>query len=227
MSFGVDDEDRVRILRGVKLSEDVLQRMRGVANIAPERTPSQPSSPPKDTGSPPQKNQQHRAPPTPPPEKPASSAKEEQNRYRQQQQMLKDELAKVTRKREEATKAMNRERLQIRKEAEKVKQLAKQLQKKDAQLKALDAFYKEQLAQMGKKNLERYQESKEQFHEAASKTEANIRARNTEPVCLDLQTKILSCYKESGDRSLACSTLAKEYMQCIDAARKNLFINRG
>lgn len=80
---------------------------------------------------------------------------------------------------------------------------------------------------MEKRNLERYQESKEQFHEAASKTEANIRARNTEPVCSGLQTKILSCYMESGDRSLACSNLAREYMQCINAARKSLLTNRG
>ncbi|CAN9515853.1 unnamed protein product [Ophioblennius macclurei] len=238
VSFGVDDEDRVRILRGVKLSEDVLQRMRGVANIAPERTPSPTSSPQKDTGaspsgasrsgSPPRKTSQHRATPTPPPGKPASHAKEEQKRFERQQTMLKDEMAKVAqREREEAAKAMSRERLHARKEAEKVKQLAQQLQKKDSQLKALDAFYKEQLAQLEKRNLERYRESKEQFHEAASKTEANIRARNTGAVCSGLQAQILSCYKDSGDRSLDCSDLTKEYMQCINAAKKNLLINHG
>ncbi|XP_029974789.1 MICOS complex subunit mic25a isoform X2 [Salarias fasciatus] len=233
VSFGVDDEDRVRILRGVKLSEDVLQRMRGVANIAPERTSSPTSSPRKDTGtshsgSPPRKSPQHRAPPTPPPGKPSSQAKEEQKRYERQQTMLKEEMAKAAqREQEEAAKAASRERLHARQEAQKVKQLAQQLQKKDSQLKALDAFYKEQLAQLEKRNLERYRESKEQFHEAASKTEANIRARNTDPVCSGLQAQILSCYRESGDRSLGCSDLAREYLQCINAAKKNLLINHG
>ncbi|XP_073326326.1 MICOS complex subunit mic25a [Pagrus major] len=244
VSFGVDDEDRVRILRGVKLSEDVLQRMRGVANIAPERKSSA-SIPQKDTGasrspssSPrPQQSPQHRAQPNTQSNtsKPASHSKEEQRRYEQQQTKLKEELAKVAqRESEEMTKARTRERLQTRLEAEKGKKLAQQLQKKDSQLKALDAFYKEQLAQLSRgechchrQNLQRYEQSKEQFHEAASKTETIVRSRNTEPVCSGLQSQILSCYKGNSDQTLRCSDLAKEYMRCIDAAKKNLLVNHG
>lgn len=246
VSFGVDDEDRVRILRGVKLSEDVLQRMRGVANIAPERTPTSPSSTQKDTGASrstssssrpkqrPKQSSQSSA------SKPDSYAKEEQRRYEQKQKILKEELAKVAQREREAaiqeiTKAMNQERQQTRQEAEKTKQLSademeelvQKLQKKDSQLKALDAFYKEQLAQLEKRNMERYEHSKEQFHEAASMTEANVRARNTDPVCAGLQSQILSCYRENGDQTLRCSDFAKAYMQCISAAKKNLLVNRG
>ncbi|XP_022613193.1 MICOS complex subunit mic25a-like isoform X1 [Seriola dumerili] len=250
VSFGVDDEDRVRILRGVKLSEDVLQRMRGVANIAPERTSSSPSSAQKDTGasrspspsSRPQQSSQNRPQPSTQSStsKPDSRTKEEQRRYEQKQKIHKEELAKAAQRQREAamqemTKAMNRERQHTRKEAEKTKQLspdemevmAQQLQKKDSQLKALDAFYKEQLAQLEKRNLERYEHSKEQFHQAASKTEANVSARNTDPVCAGLQSQILSCYRENGDQTLRCSDLAKAYMQCINAAKKNLMINHG
>ncbi|XP_008273707.1 coiled-coil-helix-coiled-coil-helix domain-containing protein 6, mitochondrial-like isoform X2 [Stegastes partitus] len=239
VSFGVDDEDRVRILRGVKLSEDVLQRMRGVANIAPER-PSATSSPQKDTGasrtassgSRPQQNPQHRAQPSNPSSKPASYAKEEQKRFERQQTALKEEFAKLAQRekeaaREEMTKAMSRERQHKRQEADKAKQLAQQLQKKDSQLKALDAFYKEQLAQLEKRNGERYQQSKEEFHQAASKTEASIRSRNTDAVCPGLQGQILTCYKENSDQTLKCADLAKEYMQCINAAKKNLLVNHG
>ncbi|XP_032377075.1 MICOS complex subunit mic25a isoform X3 [Etheostoma spectabile] len=242
VSFGVDDEDRVRILRGVKLSEDVLQRMRGVANIAPERASPSTSSPQKDTGtsrspsssSRPQQSTQPQAQPSTPPgsSKPAYDAKEEQRRYERQQAVLKEELAKVAQReraaaREEMTKAMTQERQHIRQEAENTKQLAQQLQKKDAQLKALDAFYKEQLAQLEKRTLERYEQSKDEFHQAASKTEENVRSRNTEPVCPGLQAQILSCYRENRDQTLTCSGLAKEYMQCINAAKKNLLVNHG
>uniref|UniRef100_A0A3P8S781 Coiled-coil-helix-coiled-coil-helix domain containing 6a n=1 Tax=Amphiprion percula TaxID=161767 RepID=A0A3P8S781_AMPPE len=243
VSFGVDDEDRVRILRGVKLSEDVLQRMRGVANIPPERS-STTSSPQKDTGTSRPVNSgsrpQHRAQPGNQSSKPASYAKEEQKRYERQQTILKEELAKLVQRekeaaREEMTKAMSRERQHTRQEADKAKQLsadeiemmAQQLQKKDSQLKAMDAFYKEQLAQLEKRNLERYEQSKEEFHHAASKTEANVRSRSTEPVCSGLQAQILTCYKENSDQTLRCSDLAKEYMQCINAAKKNLLVNHG
>ncbi|XP_041859581.1 MICOS complex subunit mic25a isoform X2 [Melanotaenia boesemani] len=240
VSFGVDDEDRVRILRGVKLSEDVLQRMRGVANIAPEQPSSSASSAQKNKGasrtsssdSRPKPSPQHRAQTSSQSNKPASFAKEEQKRFERQQSILKDELAKMAQKekeaaREEMVKAMTRERQHTLQEAEKTKQLAQQLQKKDSQLKALDAFYKEQLAQLEKRNCERYEESKEEFHQAASKTEANIRSHNTAAVCPGLQAQILSCYKDNRDQTLKCSDLAKQYMQCINAAKKNLLVNHG
>ncbi|XP_034392852.1 MICOS complex subunit mic25a-like isoform X1 [Cyclopterus lumpus] len=242
VSFGVDDEDRVRILRGVKLSEDVLQRMRGVANIAPEPTFLPTSSPQKDTGVPRSASSGSGPPPGPQHQgqpgtqsstsKPASFAKEEQKRYERQKTLLKEEWVKVAQRereaaREEMTKAMTQERQQKRQEAENAKHLAQQLQKKDLQLKALDNFYKEQLTQLEKRNLERYEQSKDEFHQAASKTEESVRSRNTDPVCLGLQAQILSCYRDNRDQTLRCSDLAKEYMRCINAAKKNLLVNHG
>ncbi|XP_039460328.1 MICOS complex subunit mic25a-like isoform X9 [Oreochromis aureus] len=212
VSFGVDDEDRVRILRGVKLSEDVLQRMRGVANIAPERTSSPASSPQTNTasshsassGSQSQQGPQQRAPPS------SQHSKEDQRRYEHQQKILKEEWAKMAQRemeaaKEEMAKATSRERQQTRLEAERTKQLSadeiesmvQQLQKKDSQLKALDAFYKEQLAQLEKRNLERYQQSKEQFHQAASKTEENVSPDKLEfPQKSGVDREIHGVYKE-------------------------------
>lgn len=46
------------------------------------------------------------------------------------------------------------------------------------------------------------------------------RSRNTEAVCAGLQAQILSCYRDNKDQTLKCSDLAKEYMQCINAAKK-------
>ncbi|XP_028309070.1 MICOS complex subunit mic25a isoform X2 [Gouania willdenowi] len=229
VSFGVDDEDRVRILRGIKLSEDVLQRMRGVANIAPG---SSSSSSQKDTGT-----SSHASCGSPPQQscnfgKPTTDTKKEQRRPERQQTTSEGDLAQVAQKEkaaasEEMTKGMSRERQLIREEAKKAQRLAQQLQKKDSQLKALDAFYKEQLAQMEKRNWEKYQQGKEQFHQAASKTEENVRSRNTDPACPGLQAQIFSCYSDNKDHTLKCSGLAKEYMQCINAAKKNLLINHG
>lgn len=235
VSFGVDDEDRVRILRGVKLSEDVLQRMRGVANIAPEKLPPPPpstsASAQKETdashgpSSESQQKPQQKTPPASPKPK-----QEEQKRFEQQQKILKDELSKVAQKEavmDELTKARSRERFQARKEIEKTKQLAQKLQKKDSQLRALEAFYKAQIAQLEKRNREEYEQSKDQFHQAASKTEEHVSPRNTQPVCPGLQAQILSCYRDNNDQTLKCSDLAKEYMKCIQAAKKNLLVNHG
>lgn len=228
VSFGVDDEDRVRILRGVKLSEDVLQRMKGVANIAPEKTAlTTTSTQDADASRTPIPDSQ---PMQTPAASPQSKKQDEQRRFEEQQQFLKDELSKVAQKEavmDELAKARSKEKLQTRREAEKAKLLAQKLQKKDSQLKALEAFYKAQIAQLEKRNRDEYEQSKNQFHQAASETEEHVRACNTEPVCTDLQAQILSCYRDNKDQTLRCSDLAKEYIKCIQAAKKNLMVNRG
>ncbi|XP_053704984.1 MICOS complex subunit mic25a-like [Synchiropus splendidus] len=229
VSYGVDDEDRVRILRGIKLSEDVLQRMRGDANVPPGRS-SLSASPQVDLGS---SNTSHSKPKTPDPKSSSKSeSKGEQRRNEWQQNTLNEELDKKAEKekqqmREEMMKDIRRRKQHEREEAEKTKALAQQLQKKDVQLRAMDAFYKEQLAKLEKKNLSRYEQSKEEFHEAASKAEANVSVCNTTPVCVGLQAQILSCYKENSHQTLRCSDLAKEYMRCIDNAKKTLLANHG
>ncbi|KAJ0064691.1 hypothetical protein NL108_011778, partial [Boleophthalmus pectinirostris] len=108
-------------------------------------------------------------------------------RFEEQQQFLKDELSKVAQKEaviDELAKARSKEKLETRREAEKAKALVRththigipgfKLQKKDSQLKALEAFYKAQIAQLEKRNQEEYEQSKDQFHQAASKTEEHV-----------------------------------------------------
>lgn len=230
VSFGLDEDDRVRILRGVKLSEDVLQRMRNQSQT-PDPSPSFQTN--ENLG---QQTRTSGAYDTPPPnfqDRTSADIKDElRKRYEQQQAIIQEELARIAHKEREAalqdvTRAVQRERAQTRQESERAKQLGKQLDKKEAELKALDAFYREQIAQLHKKNEERFKVSAEQFHTAAARSEANIKPRNVEPVCTNLQAQIMNCYRENREQTLRCSDLAKEYLQCINAAKKNLLVNHG
>ncbi|XP_066527223.1 MICOS complex subunit mic25a isoform X2 [Hoplias malabaricus] len=239
VSFGVDEDESVRILRGVKLSEDVLQRMRNsnqtsVGNKESPGPQAKPQTATAHTQSPkPQQSSQSGST--------ASDDRDElKRRYEREQTNIQEELARIARKEREAarqdiTRAVQRERLQTLQESEKAKQLpasgldawGKQLAKKEAELKALDAFYREQIAQLEKKNLEHFKTSVEQFHAAADRREADLKPRSTEPVCTMLQAQILNCYRENRVQTLRCADLAREYMQCIDAAKKNLLVNHG
>uniref|UniRef100_A0A8C8CSF0 Uncharacterized protein n=1 Tax=Oncorhynchus tshawytscha TaxID=74940 RepID=A0A8C8CSF0_ONCTS len=105
--------------------------------------------------------------------------------------------------------------------------LAKQLERKEAELQHLAAFYKEQLHILEKKNLDYYQQTSEQYNEAADKAEAHIKPRPAVSICPELQAQVLHCYKENQQQTLHCSTVAKEYMDCIQAAKKTLLINHG
>ncbi|KAF4799388.1 hypothetical protein TURU_054611 [Turdus rufiventris] len=57
----------------------------------------------------------------------------------------------------------------------------------------------------------------------AVQTEIEIgRKRNADPVCVNLQSEILKCFRENKSEVLNCSELAKEYQRCVSAAQKLL-----
>lgn len=48
----------------------------------------------------------------------------------------------------------------------------------------------------------------------------SVRRFSIQPVCGDLQSQILKCYKENTGKTLSCSSIASAYMQCVDNAKK-------
>ncbi|XP_036426912.1 coiled-coil-helix-coiled-coil-helix domain containing 6b isoform X2 [Colossoma macropomum] len=211
VSYGLDQEENVTVLQGIKLSDDVLQRMRESSQSSEKSPPPKPDSQKPDPGA---------ARPSP-----ADMQEELRKRYEREQALVREELARLARREREAggddvNPAVLRERARTTEELEKAQNLAKQLARKDAELKHLAAFYKEQLQLMEKKNMEYYQQTSQMYNKAATKAEGNIKPRNTVPICPELQSQVLNCYKENRHQTLHCSTLAKEYMTCINSAKK-------
>ncbi|XP_029632089.1 coiled-coil-helix-coiled-coil-helix domain containing 6b isoform X1 [Salmo trutta] len=237
VSFGLDEEEKVTVIHGVKLSGDLLQRMRdsqGTDSVNPP--PSQPGS--------------HKPAPGPRPGPTAAEAQEELRRkFEREQAQVQEQLFRLAQREREAAAAtagrkgeahdglnpaVLREKGKTHEELMKAKQLtaevdawAKQLEKKEAELQHLAAFYKEQLHILEKKNLDYYQQTSEQYNEAADKAEAHIKPRPAVSICPELQAQVLHCYRENQQQTLHCSTVAKEYMDCIQAAKKTLLINHG
>ncbi|KAK6319611.1 hypothetical protein J4Q44_G00108220 [Coregonus suidteri] len=230
VSFGLDEEEKVTVIQGVKLSGELLQRMRdsqGTDSVNP---------PPPQPGS-------HKPAPDPRPGPTAAEAQEELRRkFEREQAQVQEQLFRLAQREREAAAATAGRKgeahddlnpavlLEKGKSHEglmKAKQLAKQLEKKEAELQHLAAFYKEQLHILEKKNLDYYQQTSEQYNEAANKAEAHIKPRPAVSICPELQAQVLHCYRENQQQTLHCSTVAKEYMDCIQAAKKNLLINHG
>lgn len=231
VSFGLDEDDRVRVLHGIKLSEDVVKRMKESSGQSAPSVSDHGSSH-RGAGS-----TSSSTGPKPPSEESSgkkSTEREEElyKRYEREQALVQEELARIAKRermagQESLALAVTRERAQASEEKQKTKVMAKQLERKEAELKRLDAFYKEQLAHLEKKNIEYYKLTSEQFREAATQAEAHVKKRNVEPVCSNLQSEILRCYREHQYETLNCSDLAREYKQCINAAKKNLMVNHG
>ncbi|KAJ3602881.1 hypothetical protein NHX12_030626, partial [Muraenolepis orangiensis] len=82
-------------------------------------------------------------------------------------------------------------------------------------------------------NLDNYKQTSEQYAQAATKAESHIRShavqhilsegvqpRYTAAVCTDIQGQVFQCYRDNPGQTLACSSLAKQYMTCIQQAKQ-------
>ncbi|XP_027738480.1 MICOS complex subunit MIC25 isoform X3 [Empidonax traillii] len=219
VTFGLDERDQVRVLQGIRLTEDVVNRMKESSQSKrdSQRSPrasdgTAPSSlaaegKPKSTGI------------HPPVSSDSAAEQELYRRYEQEHALVQEELLRLAkREREAASEA--RERDSINEEKQRTAHMAVELQGREAELKRQEAFYKEQLARIERKNAEIYKLTSEQYQEAAAKAEEWIKRRNTDPVCANLQSEILKCYQENKREVLKCSELAKEYQRCVSAAQK-------
>ncbi|XP_062056081.1 MICOS complex subunit MIC25 isoform X2 [Lepus europaeus] len=199
VSFGMDEEERVRVLQGIRLSENVVNRMKDSSQPAAGQ---QRAPPPSALGSPggsanaPQKESKPlRSEASGGPQ--STGMKEDLKRFKQEQATVQDELSQVAKREREADMKHSKVSLpQGTENAEHEKQ-------KSAQL-----------------NAEMYKLSSQQFHEAASKAESTIKPRRVEPVCSSLQAQILRCYRDNLHEALLCSDLVKTYQHCVSAAHK-------
>ncbi|KAM6300825.1 LOW QUALITY PROTEIN: MICOS complex subunit MIC25 [Aegotheles albertisi] len=241
VSFGLDEREQVRVLQGIRLSEDVVNRMRE----SPQSKRDNQRLPRSSNGTAPSSPAAEGKPKSPTGIQPSmasdsgqkSSPAEQElyRRYEQEQALVQEELLRLAkREREAASEALNTalqwERNDTNEERQRVAQLpvdldawVVELQGRESELKRQEAFYKEQLARIERKNAEIYKLTSEQYQEAATKAEDWIKRRNTDPVCASLQSEILKCYQENKREVLKCSELAKEYQRCVSAAQKALW----
>uniref|UniRef100_A0A3Q4AP75 Uncharacterized protein n=1 Tax=Mola mola TaxID=94237 RepID=A0A3Q4AP75_MOLML len=147
--------------------------------------------------------------------------------YERQQALVQEQLARLAqRERETASTGLDElapalimEKEKAYKEQEKANVLAKQLERKEKELASISSFYKEQLQTLEKKNFDNYKQTAEQYNQAATKAEAHIRPLQTASLCAELQAKVLQCYRENPQQTLHCSSLAKQYMTCVQQAK--------
>ncbi|CAN9512392.1 unnamed protein product [Ophioblennius macclurei] len=226
VSFGLDEEEKVTVIEGVKLSSHVLRRMR--------------DSPGSDNAKPPPQSSEHakKPPPRSKPTGPSASEINEEMRkqFERQQALVREQLAGLAQRERDAaattglnemTPALIMEKGRSHEEQEKAKILARQLERKEQELTSVSSFYKEQLEILEKKNFDIYKGAAEQYNQAATKAEAQIRPRQNVILCAELQAKVLECYRGNPRQTLHCSSLAKQYMTCVHQAKKGSLTNHG
>uniref|UniRef100_A0A8I3W2X3 Coiled-coil-helix-coiled-coil-helix domain containing 6 n=1 Tax=Callithrix jacchus TaxID=9483 RepID=A0A8I3W2X3_CALJA len=224
VSFGVDEEERVRVLQGVRLSENVVNRMKEPSSPPPAPASSMFGLPDGNLRAPHKESTMPRSGSSGGQQ--PSGTKEGVKRYEQEHAAVQDKLFQVAQKEREAATKHSKVSLPTgessisHEEQKSVRLQARELESREAELRRRDTFYKEQLGRIEKKNAEMYKLSSQQFHEAASKMERTIKPRRVEPVCSGLQAQILQCYRDRLHEVLLCSDLVKAYQRCVSTAHK-------
>uniref|UniRef100_A0A673UK83 Coiled-coil-helix-coiled-coil-helix domain containing 6 n=1 Tax=Suricata suricatta TaxID=37032 RepID=A0A673UK83_SURSU len=159
VSFGKDEEERVRVLQGIRLSDSVVNRMKDPSQPCKAEGPALPRAPPPSTRGTSEGPQKDSKPPKSEyggGRQPSGVEEDFLKRYKQEQAKIQDELLQVvTREREAAAKhrsaSMQRGEGSGDQEKQKSTQLARELESREAELSRRDTFYKEQLGRIDKK----------------------------------------------------------------------------
>ncbi|XP_059562746.1 MICOS complex subunit MIC25 isoform X2 [Myotis daubentonii] len=200
VSFGMDEEERVRVLQGIRLSENVVNRMKDSSQPSQVGQLTLPPAPPRstlDASKGPEKDSKLPKSENGGAQQPLGAEEDLLKRYKQKQAIVQDELFQAAiREKEAATKYRN------------------------ASLHRGEDSLDQEKQKSALQNAEMYTLSSQQFHEAASKMEGTIKPRRLEPVCSELQAQILHCYRHHLHEVLLCSDLVKAYQHCVSAAHK-------
>uniref|UniRef100_A0A3B1KFX5 Coiled-coil-helix-coiled-coil-helix domain containing 3a n=1 Tax=Astyanax mexicanus TaxID=7994 RepID=A0A3B1KFX5_ASTMX len=116
-------------------------------------------------------------------------------------------------------RAVLRERISTEDERLRAQLYAKQLEARDQELRKQDAFYREQVAKLEQRSAQFYKVTNENYHKAADEVNAKFKRYEISPVCTDLQGQILKCYRENTGKTLLCSNIASQYLQCVNSAK--------
>ncbi|XP_038667742.1 coiled-coil-helix-coiled-coil-helix domain containing 3a isoform X2 [Scyliorhinus canicula] len=238
VSFEADENDQITVVKGIRLSDSVINRMRDASPPA-EKPQSPPPGPPSSTGT---------RPPSPvqpivtdevrrqiSEELAQERARQDlnlQKRLENDKRYVHDEISKILQRERDAASdslinTVLRERALTEEERVKAKHATKQLEEKEKELQKLNAYYKEQMTRLEDRSSEFYKLTTEQYQTAVSEVESKFKRYESRPVCAELQEDVLRCYQKNPDQTLSCSALAKQYMHCINYAKQSLLGKGG
>lgn len=216
VTFEADENENITVVKGIRLSENVIDRMKETSPSGSKRYSGAYGASVSD------EELKRRV---------AEELALEQAKKEFENQKRLKQGKEVDRERalanEQLTRAILRERISSEEERSKAKLLAKQLEEKDRVLKKQDTFYKEQLARLEERSSEFYKVTTEQYQKAAEEVEAKFKRYEVLPVCADLQAKILQCYRQNTQQTLSCSALADQYMRCVNQAKQSMLEKGG
>ncbi|XP_026775308.1 coiled-coil-helix-coiled-coil-helix domain containing 3b isoform X1 [Pangasianodon hypophthalmus] len=101
------------------------------------------------------------------------------------------------------------------------------LEEKERDLAKQDSMYKEQIAKLEGKTAQFTRVTAESFKKGLEETHKRFKRHQIKPVCSELQSEILKCYLQNTGQTLTCSSIASEYVKCVNNAKQNKKVSTG
>ncbi|XP_034276672.1 MICOS complex subunit MIC19 isoform X2 [Pantherophis guttatus] len=226
VTFEADENDNITVVKGIRLSENVIERMKEPSSPGGKSQKKFGSSNHTSIGGAAVNEEELKKRIAE--ELALEQARREaeaQKRSKQNQLSLQDEVAKAldrerTASSEHLARAVLRERVSAEDERMKTQLLAKQLEEKEKELKKHETYYKEQLNRLEERSSQFYKVTTEQYEKAVNEVKSRFKRYKADPVCVDLQNQIFQCYQLNPKETLSCSALAAEYFKCVQHARQ-------
>ncbi|XP_069763913.1 coiled-coil-helix-coiled-coil-helix domain containing 3a isoform X3 [Narcine bancroftii] len=208
VSFEADENDQITVVKGIRLSESVINRMR---DNAPSAEKSQPSP-----------TEQTSSGTSPPSVKPLVA-----NEMRKQ---ISEELAQErTRQDLNLQKRLEHDKRYVHDEIGKILESERNAAN-DSLVKAVlreRTLTEEERMKSKQASAQFYKLTTEEYQKAVSDVESKFKRYKSQPICAELQEDVLRCYQQNPGQTLSCSALAKQYVHCINYAKQSLLGKGG
>ncbi|XP_061323960.1 MICOS complex subunit MIC19 isoform X2 [Pezoporus flaviventris] len=231
VTFEADENENITVVKGVRLSDSVIDRMK-----EPSSPSGRPQSQNRSSGAVIDEQLKKRIAEELALERARRDSEAQKRRLKQEQMYVRDEFGRLLERErissnEHLTRAILRERAATEEERQKAQRFVSseasmELEEKDRELKKHDAYYKEQLARLEERSAQFYKVTTEQYQKAADEVSSRYKRYQTHPICADLQDKILQCYRQHAQETLSCSALASQYLHCVNHAKQSM-LGRG
>lgn len=96
-----------------------------------------------------------------------------------------------------------------------------------AEVDQLENYYKQRISSLEKKNDELFHDKKEEFAKTVAEVEQKFLKTTASPICEDLQTEVLKCYQSNPSQTLLCSSIVKQFNECVQKQREVIVAKRG
>ncbi|MCJ8735858.1 hypothetical protein PDJAM_G00252400 [Pangasius djambal] len=159
-------------------------------------------------------------------------AKAEAEAQAKAQQQIQAEVQKVLEKEQLALQQTLKDVIMQERKNIQDEQLASQyyiqkLEQKERDLARQDSIYKEQIAKFEDKTAQFARVTAESFKKGLEETHKRFKRHQIKPVCAELQSEILKCYLQNTGQTLTCSSIASEYVKCVNNAKQNKKVSTG